>query len=63
MSNRDNPQKYQEHYPKDLSWKRRVWVLKPNDRLRNGDDIYRVKEVVKSLVKGSKPQVVLEKED
>jgi len=62
MSNRDDPKKYQERYPSDLSWNRMVWVLKAGDRLRKEDDTYKVKEVVKSLVKGSKPQIVVEKE-
>lgn len=60
MANRDNSDKYNLYYPQHLDWNRKIWVLKVGDCLRREEKDYRIKEILKTYIKGSKPQIVLE---
>lgn len=62
MAKRDKPEKYQHKYPHYLPWRKRQWVLQRGERLTANGQTYRVKEVVRSFVPGSTPQIVLEEE-
>jgi hypothetical protein len=61
MAERDPSWKYGQSYPHSMDWARRVWVLQSGEILKDKhDNYYKVREVVRTFVPGSQPQIVLE---
>lgn len=57
---KENPDKYKLHYPCYLPNHRQLWVVQKGDVMSSDDTDYLVKQVIKPLIAGMKPQLVIE---
>jgi hypothetical protein len=61
MSNKEQDRKlYNLEYPSHLKANTRLWITQEGDLMVKNGKAYKVCQVVRPLIKGSKPQIVLE---
>lgn len=61
MKEKDN-EKYKLRYPSYLDGRRKLWTAEIGDRYVKDGEVYTVVQVVRPLLKGDMPRVVLVKE-
>jgi hypothetical protein len=59
VSKKESIDKYQMDYPSNLTWKSRIWVLQPGNKVINKETqkIYEITQIIPSPVPGERPEV------
>jgi hypothetical protein len=60
MNKKQDSHRYNLEYPSHLRPRTRLWITQEGDLMFRNGKTYRVKQIVRPLIKGSKPQIVLE---